>query len=75
MLDTEAVLADVSQKVRIQWDELGLEAAAYTEVAINETALMQPEEPMEIRLNRPFLYGVSTMEDLYLFVGICTDPS
>ena len=74
MLDTEAVLSSVSQKVRIRWDEVGLEAAAYTEVAVN-AALLQPAEPVEIRLNRPFLYGISTMEDLYLFVGICTDPS
>ena len=76
MLNTEAVLSDVNQKVRLQWDEEGLEAAAYTEVGINETAFMQPaHEIVEIRLDRPFLYGVRTAEEVYLFVGVCQDPS
>ena len=57
-------------------DENGVEAAAYTEISMNETAaLVEPEPPLEMRLDRPFPYGVRSADGTLLFVGVCADPT
>lgn len=65
---TEAYISDVRQKTYLEWDEEGLEAAAYTEVSVNETAAALPGTSVTMNLNRPFLFAIMT-ENLPVFVG------
>ncbi len=76
MTAEDVAISGVVQKTRIIWDEEGVEAAAYTEIALNSTALPteKPEE-IEFRLDRPFLYGIQTYDGVDLFVGTVYDPA
>ena len=71
-----AYISEVRQGTAFSVDENGVEAAAYTEISMNETAaLVEPEPPLEMRLDRPFLYGVRSADGTLLFVGVCADPT
>ena len=53
----------------------GVEGAAYTVVMMMETAAaLDPVEPVEMRLDRPFLYGIRSQEGGWLFLGVVRDP-
>lgn len=68
LLYTEAV----SQAVRVQIDEEGVKAAAYTEI-INGDGSMPPEEIIDFVLDRPFLF-VITRNSIPLFAGTVNEP-
>lgn len=72
--------------VHMAIDEDGAEAAAYTMVTEVATGAMMPEETVEMKLNRPFLFAIvsydvteqnpdSYNEKSILFVGVCGDPT
>ncbi|MBR1854894.1 MAG: serpin family protein [Lachnospiraceae bacterium] len=67
----------VRQKAVFILDEEGTEAAAVTEVAMDECAAMEnPVLPQEVHFDSPFLYMVLDKEtDMPLFIGIMDDPS
>lgn len=71
------LISSVKQKLCVEWDEEGVEAAAYTEVYKNESAMVPPKDPLivEMDLNRPFLYGIETWDGVSLFIGVCQDPT
>ena len=46
-----------------------MEAAAYTEISVNDSAPMEPPSVVEMNLNRPFLFVIFSDDDVPLFVG------
>jgi serpin B len=64
-------LSKVSQATRVTIDEKGVIAAAYTEFLAG--AGMPPEETMDFKLDRPFLFVIEKAE-IPLFVGVVNAP-
>ena len=73
--ETPAYISAVRQGTSFTVNEAGVEAAAFTEVAMNESAAMPPEETLQMQLDRPFLYGVRSSSGTLLFIGVCADPA
>ncbi|MGH7936815.1 MAG: serpin family protein [Chthoniobacterales bacterium] len=69
-------ISDVFHKTFIAVDENGTEAAAATAVAMRAlTALARPEQPLEVKVDRPFLYAIQHVPSgACLFIGRVTDP-
>ena len=63
-------LTEAKHAARVKIDEDGCEAAAYTILAVCETAAMPPEEIVEFTLDEPFLFAITGADGLPLFVGI-----
>ena len=63
--------ADHAARVKI--DEEGVEAAAYT-VMMAAGAAMPPEEEIDFILDRPFLFVITSDDDLPLFAGVVNEP-
>ena len=75
-MNVPAYISEVRQGTAFSVDENGVEAAAYTEISMNETAaLVEPEPPLDMRWDRPFLYGVRSADGTLLFVGVCAEPT
>jgi serpin B len=68
-------ISDVVHKAFVSVDEAGTEAAAATAVVMELTSAM-PEEPVEVRVDRPFVFLIRDIETgAILFVGRVVDPS
>ncbi len=69
-------LSKVFHKTFIEVDEEGTEAAAATAaVMAMATSAMQPKEPIEVKVDRPFLYAIQHVPSgVCLFLGRVTDP-
>lgn len=69
-------LSKVFHKTFIAVDEEGTEAAAATAAAMAmTTSAMRPNEPIEIKVDRPFLYAIQHVQSgVCLFLGRVTDP-
>lgn len=67
----------VQQKSKIIVDEEGTEAAAVTSVEMNRcTSMFNPEIPVDIYFDEPFLYMIVDRErKVPLFIGIMDNPS
>ncbi len=70
--ETPVWLSQVLQAARVKIDEEGVEAAAYT-VAAMAGAAMPPNERVEFRLDRPFLFAVTGPSGQVLFMGTVCD--
>jgi serpin B len=69
----ELFISDVIHKAFVSVDEAGTEAAAATAVIMELKAM--PEEPIELTLNRPFIFLIRDIEtDAILFVGRVMNP-
>lgn len=70
-----AYLSTVQHTARVVIDEEGIEAAAYTLMMYEATA-MEPEDMDEIdfTLDRPFLFVIASHDDLPLFAGVVNAP-
>jgi len=68
-----AWLDTVNHAARVKIDEEGVEAAAYTVMAVCGAA-MPPEDEMDFVLDRPFLFFITSRDDLPLFAGIVHTP-
>jgi len=67
-------ISDVIHKAFVSVDEAGTEAAAATAVIMELTAM--PETPLEVTLNRPFIFLIRDIETgAILFVGRVINPS
>lgn len=66
-------LDTVSHAARVRIDEEGVEAAAYTVMAICGAG-MPPEEEIDFVLDRPFLFVITSRDGLPLFAGIVNQP-
>jgi serpin B len=66
-------ISDVIHKAFVSVDEAGTEAAAATAVIMELTAM--PETPVELTLNRPFIFFIRDIETgAILFVGRVMNP-
>ena len=65
-------VTDARHAARVMIDEKGVTAAAFTEVAPG--AAPPPEERVELKLDRPFLFVLTNEDGLPLFVGIVNEP-
>ena len=69
LTDGDAVVSSVMQAARVKIDEEGVEAAAYTEISVNDSAPMELPSVVEMNLNRPFLFAIFDGNDVPLFIG------
>lgn len=66
-------LDTASHAARVKIDEEGVEAAAYTAMLACGSA-MPPDDEVDFTLDRPFLFVITSHDDLPLFAGIVSDP-
>ena len=72
--DRDLFIADVIHKAFVSVDEAGTEAAAATAVVM--ARLSMPEEPVEVTVDRPFVFMIRDIEtNTVLFVGRVVNPS
>jgi len=72
--EKDLFISDVIHKAFVSVDEAGTEAAAATAVIMELTAM--PETPVEVALNRPFIFLIRDIEiGAILFVGRVTNPT
>ncbi len=70
------VIGDVLHKAFISLDENGTEAAAATVVIAPDGAAPDETEPIEVRVDRPFIFAIrDTQTGSLLFMGRVTNPS
>ncbi len=75
MTDVPAHVSRVLQESFIGVDENGVEAAAYTMIALAKGAAMPLErEKVDFHLTRPFLYAIESRDGTVLFIGTVTAP-
>ena len=75
MTDTPVYISRVLQESRIDVDENGVAAAAYTLVAMTKGAAIPAErEKVDFHLDRPFLYAIESRDGTVLFLGTVTEP-
>jgi serpin B len=69
-------ISNVFHKTFMAVDEKGTEAAAATAVVMmRATAMARPKPPLEVKVDRPFVYAVQHVPSgLCLFLGRVTDP-
>jgi serpin B len=74
--DDYLYLSDVFHKTFFALDEKGVEAAAATAVVMmRATAMPVQREPLEVRVDRPFLFAIQHVPtSACLFLGKITDP-
>lgn len=71
----DAYISAVRQGTYLSVDEMGVEAAAFTEVAKDESAaLPSTDMVLQMCLDQPFLYALRGTGGTLLFVGVCADP-
>ena len=77
MGDFDACISKVLQESYIGVDENGVEAAAYTMIALAGMSAMEPKDLPEIDffLTRPFLYAIEAYDGTVLFIGTVTAPT
>ncbi len=75
--DPAAAVSRVLQESFIGIDEKGVEAAAYTMVAMNDSCALSPEDlpKIDFHLTRPFLYVIESYDGTVLFIGTVTNPT
>lgn len=65
----------IDHAARVAIDEEGVIAAAYTVIVTYDTAAPQlPEEEIDFILDRPFLFMVTSRDQLPLFAGVVEQP-
>jgi len=72
--ERDLFISEVLHKAFVSVDEAGTEAAAATAVVM--TKMGMPEEPVEVSMDRPFIFLIRDVETgAILFVGRVIDPS
>lgn len=72
--DMEGIfVSQVKHGVRVAIDEEGVTAAAYTVMAMSGSAA-PPEDEVDVVLDRPFLFALTSTDGLPLFVGMVHRP-
>ena len=69
LTDNGAWLSSAMQAARVKIDEDGVEAAAYTELVCEDSAMMEVPPTVEMELDRPFLFVIFDYNNVPLFVG------
>lgn len=73
MADRELFISSVNQETHIAIDENGVEASACTDLAMVMGGLGEGETTVEMKLERPFIYGIE-VGGVLAFIGVCTNP-
>jgi len=63
-------ISSIQQETRIGIDEDGVEAAGYTMIMMAGSAMPEEQEPVEMTLDRPFLFAVVSDTGVPLFTGV-----
>ncbi|HZU86893.1 MAG TPA: serpin family protein, partial [Anaerolineaceae bacterium] len=72
----DLVISDVIHKAFIAVDEKGTEAAAATAVIMKETAMVVPDNTINLTIDRPFIFLIrDRTTGAILFVGRVLDPA
>lgn len=72
--DTDEIyVSEVTHAARVKIDEEGVEAAAFT-VIVGDAAAAEPEDEIYFTLDRPFIFAISSRDDLPLFAGVVNQP-
>lgn len=66
-------VSSITHEARTKIDEEGLEAAAYTLIVTEETALEDSEE-FDFILDKPFVIVITGYNDVPLFLGVVNNP-
>lgn len=69
---TEVCVTDATHSARVKIDEEGCEAAAITLFLAGAGGM--PDEIIDFKLDRPFIFVITSDVDLPLFVGIVNNP-
>lgn len=76
MTSAAAHMSDVSQGAHLAMNEMGVEASAYTQVAVSVTSLMATDaEVIDMRLDRPFAFRLTDVDGVVLLVGVVGAPT
>lgn len=67
-------LSQAEHAARVQIDEEGCTAAAYTVIADATSAEPEEQEEIDFTLDRPFLFVITGVEGLPLFAGVVNQP-
>lgn len=70
----DAYLSAATQQTHIAIDEKGVEAAAFTRLDVSGAADMEPQR-VDFKLDRPFLFAITTAQGALLFVGVVANPA
>ena len=65
---------EFTHAARIKVDEKGVEAAAFTVIAIAETSAPMPTDEVDFVLDRPFIFMLTNKDGLVTFVGVVNNP-
>ncbi|MBR6275245.1 MAG: hypothetical protein IKR27_09590 [Lachnospiraceae bacterium] len=68
-------ITEIAQKCKIIMDEEGTEAAAVTEIAMDEGAPAYEEPNIELNLDQPYAYVIMSSNNIPLFVGVVENPA
>ena len=68
-------ISQVQHAARVKVDEEGCEAAAFTVMMMEATAMAPPNEEVDFILDRPFLFAVTGDSGLPLFTGVVNQPN
>lgn len=69
-----ASVSQIKHMARVQIDEKGCEAAAFTLIMVDRAAEMLPQEEVDFILDRPFLFAITGSSGDPLFVGVVNHP-
>lgn len=70
----ELIVSEFTHAARTKVDELGVEAAAFTFIAVAETSMPLELEQVDFILDRPFIFLLTNREGLITFVGLVNNP-
>lgn len=68
-------LTDARHAARVKINEDGCEAAAYTVLTVAETETVAELEVVEFTLDEPFVFAITGVDGLPLFVGLVNQPA
>ena len=70
-------VSDALHKANIDFSEKGVKAAAVTVFAVMEaTAMMEPKQPIEVKIDKPFVFLIRDKETKEIwFVGTVYEPN
>ena len=75
MSDEPLEVSEVKQKSYIEVNEEGTEAAAVTVGIMRATAVLRPQKPFEMIVDRPFFFVIEDSQtQSILFLGVVCDP-
>ncbi len=66
------MISTLRQGVRLIWDEEGVTGGAYTEIAVDGTAMPPSRPELTLRFDRPFLYAATADNGDVIFTGTVT---